>query len=104
MTCLAETSGKQAAPGTTQRSVLLAYRTETLGQNIALGSSREPPVCPEVFRWLSRFSGPGLPHDEKSRGDGASVKAAPLQGAGRFGLATCRAVGLAKAEARQRSG
>jgi hypothetical protein len=37
------------------------------------------------------------------RGDCTRTKAAPLQGADRIGLATCRAVGLAEAEARQRS-
>jgi hypothetical protein len=32
-------------PGTTQRlAALLPYRTEALGQSIALGNSREPPA------------------------------------------------------------
>ena len=44
-------------PGITQRlAALLAYRAETLGQTITLGDSQEPPVYPEVFRWLRRLS------------------------------------------------
>jgi hypothetical protein len=42
---LAETGENRRLPRTTQRLVaLLACRTETSGQSIALGNSREPPA------------------------------------------------------------
>jgi hypothetical protein len=39
------TCGSRRLPGVTRRlAALLAYRTETFGQNVALGNSREPPA------------------------------------------------------------
>ena len=45
-----------------------------------MGNSREPPAL--------TFFGPNSRYDEKSRGDEPCVKAAPLQGADRIGLAS----------------
>jgi len=45
MAYLAETGENRRLPRTTQRLVALSpYRTETVGRNVALGNSREPPA------------------------------------------------------------
>ena len=60
----------------TQRPALLAYRTEALGQSMALGNSREPPA----FAFPSRNTYEG----EMLSGLAVRVKAAPLQHSGKL--------------------
>ena len=62
---------------------------------IALGYFREPPVAARFCHTNDRNNEVGSSH--------ACQSGSPPRVATRFGLATCRAVGLAKAEARQRS-